>query len=174
MIYFAPSYRQEDKFRQELFLDSADVNSVTLIATVGSVFLLPLMSSPFAALMSNKLIVSDQKVEIIRRRAVLRAVFNVLCLLVNISTVGVAIWVCKKAPTTNQYLIASSIFLGLFLATFFTNFIRAIFIQFTPNNCLSSNLVRELLNDINVVNEVRIMKQFETIQSDETFKGKEI
>jgi hypothetical protein len=127
MVNFGPTYRANDSMRQELFLDSADVNAISFVAMVGAIALLPIISEPICWLLSNKRIVA------------LKALFILGCLIVNFSTVLVAIWVCKNCPTANQLVLATSIFSGFFMATMGTNILRAGLTAFAPISCLTSS-----------------------------------
>lgn len=127
MVYFGPTYRVNDSMRQEIFLDSDDVNAISLAAMVGAIALLPIISEPISWLLSNK------------RCVVLKAMFILGCLIVNFSTVAVAIWVCNSCPTANQYVLATSVFSGFFMATMGTNMLRSGLMALAPISCLTSS-----------------------------------
>ena len=99
MAYFGPTYRQGDILRQDSFVDSTDVTEIYRATAVGAFALLPIVSSPVNWLLSN--LVKTSPVEVVRRRMVLRALFTVVCLAINVSTVLMAVWVCQNAPTAN-------------------------------------------------------------------------
>lgn len=99
MAYFGPSYRQGDILRQDSFVDSTDVTEIYKATAVGAFALLPIMSSPLNWLLSN--LVKANPVEVVRRRMVLRALFIIMCLAINVTTVLMAIWVCQNSPTAN-------------------------------------------------------------------------
>lgn len=126
MVHFGPNYRVNDTMRQELFLDSTDVNAITFATIVGAVVLLPIISEPISWLLSNKRVVA------------VKALFVLGCLVVNFSTVLVAIWVCKNCPTANQLVLATSVFSGFFMATMGTNLLRAGLTAFAPISCLTT------------------------------------
>lgn len=125
MVNFGPSYRANDSMRLENFVDQADVSQISLFATIGAIGLLPFVSEPISWMLSNKLQVSESAAEVKRQCVYMRALFILGCMIVNLSTVIVAVWVCNSAPTANQYVLAASVFLGFFMATVGTNMLRS-------------------------------------------------
>lgn len=167
MAYFGPSYRQGDILRQDSFVDSTDVTEIYKATAVGAFALLPIMSSPLNWLLSN--LVKANPVEVVRRRMVLRALFIIMCLAINVTTVLMAIWVCKNAPTANQYVLGCAIFGAYFSATFGTNMLRALFNSFRVPY-LTSTAARQLLKDCAAVSELKLTK---IKIADETFTSVE-
>lgn len=167
MAYFGPNYRQGDMLRQDSFVDSTDVTEIYKATAVGAFALLPIMSSPINWLLSN--LVNANPVEVVRRRMILRALFTIMCLAINVSTVLMAIWVCQNAPTANQYVLGCAIFGAYFSATLGTNMLRALLNTFSVPY-LTSAAARQLLKDCAVVSELKLTK---IKIADETFTSVE-
>ena len=55
----------------------------------------------------------------------MKAVFLLACLVVNLTNLVVAVQVCYSVPTANQYVLAASVFSGVFMATVGTNMLRS-------------------------------------------------
>lgn len=92
---------------------------------VGSIALLPLISEPVCWLLADKVQTKDKNVEVRKRCAFVKAIFLVACLAINLSTLIVAVQVCQSVPTANQYVLAASVFCGVFMATVGSNMLRS-------------------------------------------------
>ncbi len=103
------------------------MSAISLATMVGSFALLPLISEPVCWLLADRVQSrADSKgVEVRKRCAVVKAVFLLACLVVMLSVLVVAVQVCQRVPTGNQYVLAASVFSGVFMATVGTNMLRS-------------------------------------------------
>ena len=101
MLYFGPTYRKNDQYRQDYVLEAVDVKSISTGIALGGIFLLPIISRPLQCILSNKLLVTPTKVEVVRRRILLKTIFIIQCLTLNFATVIFAVYVCRTSPTSN-------------------------------------------------------------------------
>ena len=46
MLYFGPTYRKNDQYRQDYVLEAVDVKSISTGIALGGIFLLPIISRP--------------------------------------------------------------------------------------------------------------------------------
>lgn len=158
MVNFGPSYRANDSMRLENFVDQADVSQISLFATIGAIGLLPFVSEPISWMLSNKLQVSESAAQVKRQCVFMRALFIFGCMIVNLSTVIAAVWVCNSAPTANQYVLAASVFLGFFMATVGTNMLRSGLQALAPISLLTTQHAKQLISDLNVVAAIDLTK----------------
>lgn len=63
MAYFGPYYRQHDTLRQDVFLDSRDLEQIQFMAVVGALALIPSVSSVMNYLAQNHLELVDGRIE---------------------------------------------------------------------------------------------------------------
>lgn len=103
------------------------MSAISLATMVGCLALLPLISEPVCWLLADRVQTREESkdFEVSKRCAIVKAVFLLACLVVNSSTLVVAVQVCQSVPTANQYILAASVFSGVFMATLGTNMLRS-------------------------------------------------
>lgn len=94
-LYFGSQYREHDQMRQEVFLDSQDVEKIELAAVIGAFALLPSVSSLMAYLSQGKVQLSEDRIKPVRSSLLLRSIHALVFLASQSVVVALTCVVCQ-------------------------------------------------------------------------------